>query len=50
MKSSLKELEKTKKELEEQINMNRLSELDELISESDLSYDVVKELIYKKVF
>ena len=50
MKVSLKELEKTKKELEEQIKMNRLSELDELIADSGLSYDEVKELIYKKYF
>lgn len=45
MKSSLKELEKTKKDLEEQIKMNRLSELDELITKSGLSYDEVRELL-----
>lgn len=45
MKANLKELEKTKKELEEQIKMNRLSELDELITESGLSYEKVKELL-----
>ena len=48
MISSLKELEKTKKELEEQIKMNRLSELDELILESGLSYEEVRELLNKK--
>lgn len=30
---------------EEQIKMNRLSELDELIEENGLSYDEVKELL-----
>lgn len=47
MESSLKELKKSKKGLEEQIKMNRLSELDELISESGLSYDEVMELLNK---
>ena len=45
MESSLKELKKSKKDLEEQIKMNRLSELEKLISESGLSYDEVKELL-----
>ena len=45
MESSLKELKKAKKDLEEQIKANRLSELDELIEESGLSYDEVKELL-----
>lgn len=48
MESSLKELKKAKKELEEQIRMNRLSELDELISKSGLSYDEVREILMKK--
>lgn len=47
MKVSLKELEKTKKDLEDQIKMNRLSEIDELIEESGLSYDEVKKLLSK---
>lgn len=48
MKSSLKELEKTKKDLEEQIKMNRLSELDELIEKSGLSYEEVREILNKE--
>lgn len=48
MEASLKELKKTKKDLEEQIKMNRLSELDELIAENGLSYDEVRELLNKE--
>ena len=48
MKESLAELEATKEELEEQIRMNKLSELDDLITESGLSYDEVKELLSKE--
>lgn len=48
LKENLKKLEQTKKDLEEQIKMNRLSELDELISESGLSYDEVRELLNRK--
>ena len=48
MKSSLKELEKAKKDIEEQIKANRLSELDELITKSGLGYDEVKELLSKE--
>lgn len=48
MESSLKELKKSKKDLEEQIKANRLSELDELIEESGLSYDEVKEILSKE--
>ena len=48
MKASLKELEKTKDDLEEQIKMNKLSELDELITESGLSYDEVKNILKKE--
>lgn len=44
----LKELKKTKKELEEQVKANRIAELDELISSSGMSIDEVKELIAKK--
>lgn len=45
MQSSLKELKKAKKDLEEQIKMNRLTELDELISASGKSFDEIKELL-----
>lgn len=48
MEVSLKELKKAKKDLEEQIKANRLSELDELIEESGLTYDEVKVLIRKE--
>ena len=46
-KSNLKELEVQKKELEVQIKMNRLAQLDELISASGKSLDEVKELLNK---
>lgn len=42
---SLKELKRTKKDLEEQIKMNRLSELDELISASGKSIEEVKAML-----
>lgn len=48
MKSSLAELESTKEEIEEQIRMNKLSELDDMITESGLSYEKVKELLSKE--
>lgn len=48
MKENIKELEKTKKDLEEQIKMSRLSELDELIVKSGLSYEEVKILLSKE--
>lgn len=48
MEASLKELKKAKKDLEEQIKMNRLSELEQLIEESGLSYDEVKELLSRE--
>ena len=47
VKESLSRLKATKEEIEEQIKMNRLSELDELITENGLSYDEVKELSIK---
>lgn len=47
MESSLKELKKAKKDLEEQIRQARLVELDELISEKGLTFDEVKELLEK---
>lgn len=45
MENALDELKQTKKEVEDQIRQNRLSELDDLISESGLSFDEVKELL-----
>lgn len=45
MESSLKELKGAKKDLEEQIRMNRLAELDELITASGKSIDEIKELL-----
>ena len=47
MENSLKEMKKTKKELEEQIRQQRLSELDELIQEKGLSFDELKEMLSK---
>ena len=38
-------LQQRKKELEEQVKMNRLSELDELITTSGKSFEEVKELL-----
>ncbi len=43
--TSLEELYAAKKEIEEQIRLNRLNELDKLISESGRSYDEVREMI-----
>lgn len=48
MKENIKELEKTKKDLEAQIKMNQLSELNEMITESGLSYDEVRELLNRE--
>ena len=39
MDSSLKEMKKAKKDLEEQIKQARLSELDDIISEKGLSFE-----------
>ena len=47
MESSLKEMKKAKKDLEDQIKQARLAELDELISEKGLSFEEVKELLNK---
>lgn len=47
MKNSLKELEKTKKDLEEQIKQARLAELEVMIVESGKTFDEVKELLSK---
>ena len=48
LENSLKELKQSKKTLEEQIKMNKLTELDELISEKGLSLDDVKKLLEHK--
>ena len=47
METSLKEMKKAKKDLEEQIKQARLSELDDIISEKGLSFEEVKELLTK---
>ena len=47
MESSLKEMKKAKKDLEDQIKQARLSELDDIISEKGLSFEEVKELLNK---
>ena len=46
--SKLKELKDTKKELEEQVKMNRVAELDDFITSHGLSIEDVKELLEKK--
>ena len=43
MESSLKEMKKAKKDLEDQIKQARLSELDGIISEKGLSFEEVKK-------
>lgn len=48
MKNSLKELEQTKKDLEEQIKMNRLLELDELIIKSGRTVEDIIEMLKSK--
>ena len=47
MESSLKEMKKAKKDLEDQIKQARLAELDDIISEKGLSFEEVKELLNK---
>ena len=47
MESSLKEMKKAKKDLEDQIKQARLAELDEIISEKGLTFEEVKELLTK---
>ena len=47
METSLKEMKKAKKNLENQIKQARLSELDDIISEKGLSFEEVKELLTK---
>ena len=48
METSLKEMKKAKKDLEDQIKQARLAELDDIISEKGLSFEEVKELLNKK--
>ena len=45
MESSLKEMKKAKKDLEDQIKQARLSELDGIISEKGLSFEEVKKML-----
>lgn len=45
MENSLKEMKKAKKDLEDQIKMNRLSEIDELMVENNLTFDDLKALL-----
>lgn len=47
MEKSLKELKSAKKELEMQIKMNKLEEIDVLITASGKSIDEVRELLSK---
>ena len=47
MESSLKEMKKAKKDLEDQIKQARLAELDDIISEKGLSFEEIKELLSK---
>lgn len=45
MEQTLKELKRTKKELEAQVRMGRLIELDDLIAAKGLSLDEVREML-----
>lgn len=45
METSIEEMKQAKKELEEQIKINRLSELDEIITASGKTLEEVKELL-----
>ena len=45
MESSLKEMKKAKKDLEDQIKQARLAELDEIIAEKGLSFEEVKKML-----
>ena len=47
METSLKEMKKAKKDLENQIKQARLSELDELVQKKGLSFDEIKEMLSK---
>ena len=48
MEESLKKLKATKKDLEEQIKLNRLSELDDLISQNGMSIEDIKNILNEK--
>ena len=48
MESSLKEMKKAKKDLEDQIKQARLVELDEIISEKGLSFEEVKKMLSRE--
>ena len=45
MENSLKEMKRTKKELEEQIRQAKLSELNDLINERGLTFEEVKKML-----
>lgn len=45
MEESLKKLKATKKDLEEQIKLNRLSELDDLIRQNGMSIEDIKNIL-----
>ncbi len=45
METSLAEMKKAKKKLEDQIKMNRLSELDDLLTEKGITVEKIRELI-----
>ena len=45
MESSLKEMKKAKKDLEDQIKQARLAELDDMITEKGLSFEEVKKML-----
>ena len=45
MESSLKEMKKAKKDLEDKIKQARLAELDDIISEKGLSFEEVKKML-----
>ena len=47
METSLKEMKKAKKDLEDQIKQARLAELEAIIAESGKTFDEVKELLSK---
>ena len=48
MEQSLKELKATKRDLEEQIRFNHLSELDDLINQSGMSIEDIKDILNEK--
>lgn len=48
MEESLKKLKATKKDLEEQIKLSRLSELDDLIRQNGMSIEDIKNILNEK--